>query len=90
MSQITHSIEYTVKTKPRIVSRQITIRELQFCWMNLQSGRTYKTAIGAWNAIRRDAKKFDNCVVVTQVDWETKTRTGAAVVKAIVGNDRVA
>ena len=73
--------------KHRVVRMEITLRELAEGWLWSERGRTYRTAVGAVRAFRREAKaivKADPKAAVLQlVTWVPCTSVGLAVAKAL-------
>jgi hypothetical protein len=66
--------------KPRVIKRERTILESPDGWLCKHSGRKYRTALRAWQAIcRADARDtYPGLSVVTTVNWEPTTTAGGA------------
>lgn len=63
----------------------VTIVELKNGWLWKEQSRTYKTAVSALKAIKRDGKRMTpkDGAIVQVITWDTKTLTGKAIVKAL-------
>ena len=58
-------------------------------WLNKHYGITHKTAVAAKKYIERDAKEKvkDRGMIITVIEWETTTKRGTDIVRAITSTE---
>ncbi len=72
--------------KPQIRRIQRCFREVATGWLDERSGRTFKTALAAYESASREGRRIAKadtaaCAIVL-ITWETTTKLGACIVKA--------
>ena len=79
-----------MNVQPRITRVERTIAEQpDGRWLIREWGRYYKTGVGAWKALKREARQYQlgsvdgNWALIQIVTWVPMTKAGMAVIRAI-------